>query len=137
MRPFEPECFNDGAGTQAWDTTRMKIIEQLHNALNRGITADIFNNLRNLVTCTMVLAAALAASRNHQAVTRFGDFSGSLGSFIAFVAIVLAVLNLYDGAYRISRRGKNSAVVVVFVAVYAALSFRIGQLVSELQFPGH
>lgn len=115
----------------------MKIIDQLHNALNRGITADIFNNLRNLVTCTLILAAALAASRNHQAVTRFGDFSWSLGSFIALIAIALAILNLYDGAYRIFRRGKQSAVVIVFVAVYIALSFRIGQLVSELQFLGH
>jgi hypothetical protein len=115
----------------------MKIIDQFHSALNQGITADIFNNLRNLVTCTLILAAALAAPRYHQAVTRFGDFSWSLGSFIALIAIVLAILNLYDGAYRIFRRGKHSSVLIVFVAVYVVLSFRIGQLVSELRFLGN
>ena len=39
----------------------MKVIDQFHGALNQGLAADIFNNLRNLVTCTLILAAAMAA----------------------------------------------------------------------------
>ncbi|MGB0135155.1 hypothetical protein [Dokdonella sp.] len=112
----------------------MKIIESFHDALKQGITADIFNNLRNLVTCTLILAAAMTAPMHHQSVTLFGSLSWYMGSLIALVAILLAALNLYDGAYRIIRRGKHGSVVILFVVVYVAISIRIGQLVWELRY---
>jgi hypothetical protein len=114
----------------------MKTIERFHVALNQGVAADIFNNLRNLVTCTLILAAALAAPKHHESLHLFGSFEFYMGSSIAVVAIALAALNLYDGAYRIIRRGRHKSLVIVFVVVYVILSVRIGQLLSELRFFG-
>ena len=115
----------------------MKIIGSFHEALNQGVTTNLFNNLRNLITCTLILTAALAAPTHHATVNLFGIFNWYVGSFIAVVAIVLALLNLYDGAYRIFRRGKQPWVVALFVVIYIALSIRIGQLVWELRFLGY
>ncbi|MEZ5463140.1 hypothetical protein [Dokdonella sp.] len=114
----------------------MKVIEQFHSALNQGLAADIFNNLRNLVTCTLILAAAMAAPRHHATFNVFGSFEWYMGGFIALVAFLLAALNLYDGAYRIIRRRRHGSVVIIFTIVYVLLSIRIGQLVWELRFLG-
>lgn len=114
----------------------MKTIERFHAALNQGVAADVFNNLRNLVTCTLILAAALTAPKHHESLHLFGNFQFYMGSFIALVAIALAALNLYDGAYRIIRRGRHKSLVIVFVVVYVILSVRIGQLLWELRFFG-
>ena len=83
----------------------MKIVDKFHTALNQGIAADIFNNLRNLVTCTLIFAAAMTAPKHHESLNVFGSFQFYMGSFIALIAIALALLNLYDGAYRIFRQG--------------------------------
>ena len=114
----------------------MKIIDQFHTSLNQGIAADIFNNLRNLVTCTLIFAAAMTAPKHHESLTVFGSFQFYMGSFIALIAIALALLNLYDGAFRIIRRGRHGSLVIAFVVVYVVLSVRIGQLLWELRFFG-
>lgn len=114
----------------------MNIIEKFHTTLNQGVAADIFNNLRNLVTCTLIFAAAMTAPKHHDSLHLFGSFQFYMGSFIALVAVALALLNLYDGAYRIIRRGRHGSLVIAFVVVYVVLSARIGQLVWELRFFG-
>lgn len=114
----------------------MKIIESFHTSLNQGLAAELFNNLRNLVTCTLIFAAAMTAPKHHESLHLFGNVQWYMGSFIAVVAVLLALLNLYDGTYRIIRRRRHKSLAIVFVLVYSVLSFRIGQLLWELRFYG-
>ncbi len=90
----------------------MKMFERLDNAMDRGISKDVFDHLRNFLICAFLLAIGTNEIREHTSIL-FGFIPGQYaGSGVIVVALFLILLNLYDGISKISKTRCHSIFTV-------------------------
>jgi hypothetical protein len=115
----------------------MQVIKRLNSALDRGAIKQIFDHVRNYMICAFILAVGTAELR--QPESRFFDLipAGYGGLGVISIAVLLILVNLYDGMRRISRSRYPVAFIVALVLVYFFLSIRIVEMAWNFRDPGN
>ena len=104
----------------------MNIFKRFDAAIERGLSKDIFDHLRNYLMGAFLLAIGTHELRHSDSML-FGLIQSSSVEGIGVVgaAIVFLFINFYDGVKRISRSEYHRALIAGFVAVYLFFSLRV------------
>lgn len=113
----------------------MRFLDTLRYLTDEGVTNTIFNQVRNLLYCSFLLAIGASAIRSTTDLSQFGILMWITGIGCIIVGFLLTLLSLADGVYRLSRYRfsviANSGLLIMYVLVvlrvtYLAVEFRIG-----------
>jgi len=101
--------------------------------LDEGGIEEIFSHLRNLLIATVIIAAGSYVMRQ-PGVELFGVLNpGIAGVGVGTIGILLVVLNLIDGLYKLTRLGSPLALRIALVALYLFVSLRLIHFVVLLR----
>ena len=103
----------------------MKIAKQFHTSLERGLSKAIFDHVRNYLMCAFLMATGTYAMEQKAGWPADIGLTEFIGVGIVAVGFILALLNLYDGIYRLSKFKHHLILDVVLVLLYVILSERI------------
>ena len=102
----------------------MKMIRQINEQLENGLTKGIFDHIRNLLICAFLLA--IGTGQLIESTDMF--FSITQGKYagvgVIAVALILIAINIYDGIRIISKAQMNILVTISIVLLYLFLSKR-------------
>jgi|SRR5471030_123048 len=101
--------------------------------LDTEFTTQVFDNIKNLLVCALLLAAGTNAlhSSHHMFLGLFAaDVAG--WSLIA-VSALLMVLNVSDGLRRLSRLPYHTAFQVLLFLIYLVLAVRVVEIVWDFR----
>ena len=113
----------------------MSVIDTLGKLSNDGILDSIFNHVRNLLYCSILLAIGVSAMRSTSDLSQFGTLTGITGIGCIIAGFLLTLLSLADGVYRLSRYRysviANSGLIIMYVLIvlrvtFLAVEFRVG-----------
>jgi hypothetical protein len=111
----------------------MIILERLNIAVDRGISKDVFDHLRNFLMCAFLLAIGTNEIREHTSIL-FGFIPGQYaGSGVIVVALLPIVLNLYDGIRKISKTRYHSILTIGLIVFYLFLSVRVIEMAWDFR----
>lgn len=97
--------------------------------LDRGLNKEIFDNLRNLLMCALLLAAGTDALRSGATL-----FLGLFGSWLAgwgliVLAVGLMLLNMCDGLRRLASTRHHLGLQLSLCLVYVVMALRVVEIV--------
>ena len=111
----------------------MKSIKFFNSALDRGLTKQIFDHIRNYMICAFVLAIGTTELRQQE--SEFFDLipANYAGWGVVSLAVTLICINLYDGIRRISRSKYHSALTIALILLYLFMSVRVVELAWDFR----
>ena len=91
---------------------------------------DVFEHVRNLVLATLVIAAGVHANAYgpHMPALAVFEFE-PWGYGVAAVGLILAILNLLDGLYKLAKMNAPILLRVVVIMFYLFFAVRVAQLI--------
>jgi hypothetical protein len=97
--------------------------------LDQGFSKEVFDNLRNLLMCALLLAAGTDALHSVSPL-----FLGLFGYWIAgwgliALAVVLMLLNMCDGLRKLAKTRYHLSLQIVLCLLYVVMAFRIVEIV--------
>jgi choline-glycine betaine transporter len=101
--------------------------------LDTDFTTQVFDNIKNLLVCALLLAAgtnALHSGHHLYMGLLASDFAGWV---LIGVSAVLMLLNVSDGLRRLSRLRYHTAFQVVLFLVYLVLAIRVVEIVWDFR----
>ena len=106
----------------------MQFFKRLNSALDRGVIKQVFDHVRNYMICAFILAVGTTELRQQE--SQFFDLipAGRAGLGVISIAILLILVNLYDGIRRISRSKYHVGFIAALVLVYFFLSIRVVEM---------
>ena len=113
----------------------MIYIDTIGKFFDKGITNAIFNQVRNLLYCSLLIAIGASAMRSTIDQSQFGILTGITGIGCIIAGFLLTLLSLADGVYRLSRYRysviANSGLIIMYVLIvlrvtFLAVEFRVG-----------
>ena len=111
----------------------MKILILFKDFFDMGVVNAIFIHVRNIVYCALILAAG-SYVHSHPADWFIGTtIVEFLGYPIIGIGILLMLLNLADGIYRISKLKHHIVLEILLVLVYITLSLRLMVIMWEFR----
>jgi membrane-bound ClpP family serine protease len=114
--PFQQREFN------------MSFLAKLNNALDDGLLKVVFTHIRNYVLCMTIMAAGFFALEAEHEL-----FPGLLDEFAGVLAVVfgllLAMLNLYEAIYRLSKNKFHTILNIILVVLYIIITGRIFEVI--------
>jgi hypothetical protein len=115
----------------------MQFFNWLNTAIDRGVIKQIFDHIRNYMICAFILAVGTTELR--QPENQFFDLipSGQAGLGVISIAILLILVNLYDGIRRISRSKYHVSFIAALVLIYFFLSIRVVEMAWDFRDLGH
>ena len=111
----------------------MNLFKQLGSALDRGVSKQIFDHVRNFMIGAFILAIGTTEFRQQE--NQFFDFipPGYAGLGVIGFAGVLILLNLYDGIRRISKSKYHLSLTLGLVLLYLFLSVRVVEMAWDFR----
>ena len=111
----------------------MKSIERFNNALNNGAIKQIFDHVRNYMIGAFILAIGTTEFRQQE--HQFFEFvpPGYAGLGVISLAVVLILLNLYDGIRRISSSKYHISLTLGLLLLYLFLSVRVVEMAWDFR----
>ncbi len=113
----------------------MKMIRQINEQLENGLTKGIFDHIRNLLICAFLLAIGtgqlIGSSDMFFSITQ-GKYAG-VG--VIAVALILIAINIYDGIRMISKAQMNILVTISTVFIYLFLTFKVLEMAWNFRLP--
>lgn len=104
------------------------MIKHLNSALDRGMSKQVFDHLRNYMICAFILAVGTTALRE-PGPQFFGLIPpGYAGLGVITLGGLLTLLNLYDGIRRITRSKRHFVFIVVLILLYLLMTARIVEM---------
>ncbi len=103
----------------------MSIIKKFHKSLEQGLAKDIFDHVRNYLMCAFLIATGTYAMKHGSGGLLSVVTSEFTGVGIIVLGFILALLNLYDGIYRLSKFKHHLFLDIVLVLLYVFISERI------------
>ena len=89
---------------------------------------QLFDHVRNYMICALLLAIGTTEfTEKTSAVTSMVSIEYS-GVGIIGIAIILTVINLYDGIRRLAKARFHAILIAVLVAVYLFISMRVVEM---------
>lgn len=101
--------------------------------LEHGLIDVFFTNLRNLLVCTFVLAGGTYTVRNPEILAVYSWLTYVLGWIICVFAILLMLVNIFDGVYKLSKLGISAMVYVPMGIVYFLVTIRLVIAIWQLR----
>ncbi|MCU1752688.1 hypothetical protein [Pseudomonas sp. 6D_7.1_Bac1] len=97
--------------------------------LDQGLNKEVFDNLRNLLMCTLLLAAGTDALRSPSSPIfhLFGYWIAGWG--LIALAVALMLLNMCDGLRKLAKTRYHLSLQIVLCLLYVVLAFRIVEIV--------
>jgi hypothetical protein len=106
----------------------MQVIKRLNSALDRGVVKQVFDHVRNYMICAFILAVGTTELRQPESQF-FGMIpEGYAGLGVISIAVLLILVNLYDGIRRISRSKYHVVLIAALLLVYFFLSIRVVEM---------
>jgi hypothetical protein len=109
-----------------------RVFRKLNQAIDDGLLNEVFNHVRNFLYAAMFLAAGSYTARHQENEILFGlvlareDYGfESVGIAIVTIGIVLLLLNLYSGIYKLSKRKHPFVWSIFLTLIYVIASIRI------------
>jgi hypothetical protein len=91
--------------------------------------SEVFAHARNVITCTMIMAAGLYAVRHQDRVWLPGMWTvHAAGYAVAVIGALLLFFNLADGLRKLSRRRHSALLRALAILVYVMFSLRLTQV---------
>ena len=111
----------------------MKLIERFNDALDNGAAKQIFDHIRNYLIGAFILAIGTTEFRQQE--NQFLEFipPGYAGLGVISFAVVLILLNLYDGIRRISSSKYHLSLTLGLVVLYLFLSVRVVEMAWDFR----
>ena len=108
----------------------MRLIGLLAQALGRGFVAEIFAHCRNIFIATVFIAAGGFVAENPLPVAQpLGIFHGPIAGYpVAGLGIILLLLNLVEGIYKLSKFKTRVLLDALLIVVYLLFSLRLVQI---------
>ncbi|WP_093426406.1 MULTISPECIES: hypothetical protein [unclassified Pseudomonas] len=103
--------------------------------LDRGLNKEVFDNLRNLLMCALLLAAGTDALRSGDSL-----FLGLFGSWLAGWGLItlagaLMLLNMCDGLRRLASLRYHLSLQLLLCLLYVAMALRVVEIVWNFRAP--
>ena len=111
----------------------MEIIAYFRDVFVKGTVNSIFVHIRNLVYCGLVLAIGSYVQTNPaewMLGTVFVEYSGLV---FVLLGILLMLLNMADGLYRLSKLKHSVILTTLFVVLYLVTSIRFVFIIWEFR----
>lgn len=86
---------------------------------------EVFNNLRNLVVCALLIAAGLFEREHPSGAAAWIGFNLGVGWGMVAIGAALALLNLVSGLAQLSRLSFPRMSMALLCVVYVAISLRL------------
>ena len=115
----------------------MKFFKRMNGMLDRGVSKQIFDHVRNYMICAFILAVGTTELRRSE--PQFFDLipAGYSGLGVIALAIVMIVFNLYDGIRRIYRIKYHNLLIILLVALYVFFSIRVIEMAWDFRDLGN
>ncbi|RTZ48009.1 hypothetical protein EKL30_03270 [Candidimonas sp. SYP-B2681] len=98
-------------------------------ALNSLIAQDkmklVFEHLRNLLMCTVLLAAGSYQLERPVGMLVGSSLQSSLGYGVVGIALILIVFSLLDGIYRLGKTRYSTILKLGLIIIYIVIAVRI------------
>ncbi len=107
----------------------MKNFTSIRNFLDKGVIGLIFNYIRNLALCALILAAGSYAITNQPDWAARISVYKSWGYILVGIGILLTFLNLVDGLYELFKLKFHILISIIVSISYAVISFRIVMMI--------
>ncbi len=113
----------------------MSFIDMLGKLSDKGVTNAIFNQVRNLLYCSFLLAVGVSAMRSSTDLSQFEIMTKITGIGCIIAGFLLTLLNLAEGIYRLSKYRysliADTGLIILYLLVvlritFLAVEFRIG-----------
>jgi hypothetical protein len=102
----------------------------------KGGAEEIFSHVRNLVVATLIMAAGIYAVRNALWTSVPGVVSVEFAGYaVTVLGFLIALLNFFDGLYKLSRKGWHTVLQLAVIVAYLFISLRIAQLLFLFRNP--
>ena len=103
--------------------------EPFADLFDREGLSEVFVHARNVITCSMIMAAGFYAVRHQERVSLPGMWTvHAAGYIVAAVGALLLLLNLVDGLRKLSQRRHTGLLRGLAIFVYVAFSLRLTQV---------
>lgn len=104
-------------------------LQHLNQALDRGLTKEVFDNLRNFLMCSLLFAAGSEALHDPGQLF-FGLFAWSLAGWgLIALAAALTLLNIWDGLHKLAQLKHHLLLQLLLCLVYVVLALRVVEIV--------
>ncbi|NRA19377.1 MAG: hypothetical protein HRU05_02755 [Oceanospirillaceae bacterium] len=103
----------------------MNKLQQFNTALDNGFPKGVFDHLRNFLMASFLLAVGTDQFRDHTRLLFDVVPIKYTGLAVMVFAIMLILLNLYDGIRKISKSKYHLALSLGLIVIYIFLSLRI------------
>jgi len=111
----------------------MNKLKQLNTALDREFSKAVFDHIRNFLMCAFLLAIGTNELREHTSIL-YGLVPGQYtGIGVIGAALILIVLNLYDGIRKISKTRYHLIFTIGLIAIYLFLSIRVVEMAWDFR----
>lgn len=111
----------------------MEFVKRLNAALDRGLSKQIFDHLRNYLMCSFLLAIGVVAYRQQEGLLLGYLVVRYSGIGIIGLACLLFSLNLYDGIRQISAARYRPSLVILLIAIYVLIAMRVIELAANFR----
>ena len=106
----------------------MKILESLNALINKGRINEVFIHIRNYIICAFVLAIGTFELKQQNELLLGLVTSKLSGVAIVGLAVVLIILNLFDGIRKISKAKHHKILTTVLVLFYILMSISVVEM---------
>jgi hypothetical protein len=97
--------------------------------LEQDICTRVFDNVKNLLVCSLLFAAGTDALREHRPLFLGGLASGAIGGGLIVVSAVLMFLNISDGIRRLAKLRHHLLLQILLCAAYLVVAERLVEIV--------
>ena len=109
------------------------MIKRLNSALDRGVSKQVFDHVRNYMICAFILAIGTTELREEHSQL-FGLIPpGYSGLGVIALGLMLIIFNLYDGIRRIANSRYHSAFIAILVLLYLLLTARVVEMAWDFR----
>lgn len=106
----------------------------LSYGIYKDTVKEIFNNMRNFVVISLIMAAGVYAIRNPEIESSFNTTLASLaGGIVLIIGLLLMILNIVDGIYYNIKAGFRKSVYIPVGIIYSLITIRLVFFILELR----
>lgn len=106
----------------------MRLINRLHQALDKDVTKTIFDHLRNYLLAALVLSIGTHEVRQPEGIYLSFVPSTYTGIGVIILGCLLLGLNLYDGIRKLSQLEYHLALTWTLILLYVFISIRVVEM---------
>lgn len=97
----------------------------MRNMHGKAWVKEVFENLRNLAICALIIAAGLFETGHPSGIAQWIELSFALGGGMIAIGVGLTLLNLIVGLSQLSKLAFPRSSMVLLCLIYIIVSLRL------------